>query len=681
MSAAIKSVAAAPDENPSCGKGRQPAVIEDLPPWRREQVAFRVEHLREADTGYRSGTQLDRQPGEPRPPYDPETTTLTQRRKSKATELTAITCDPQVSKLLGLRSVGYRTLLRWSTAYRLHGPIGCADARWLRVSPGRISITGTIAEAMQAVHNEEIQHRSRLSMATRYRLVCQYVSELHCSVQVPSYDTVRVAWYENFGPGGARQRYKRSSGATPDNVCAVHVTIGRPGQVIAMDTTVLPVKVLETTFAEPATVNLTLALDVYTRSILAFRLTLVSDRSIDVAMVLRDVMTPRPMRAGWDDDMRWRYPGVPGDLIAEQTGYPVACLPFLAPEIITTDHGSVYKNHHLVNVEHHLGVNILPARVMRPTDKQAVERTFGGIRSLLFELLPGYQGVDVADAGPAPQPHTLMNIDEMENLIATWVIKVWQNRALGEHCPIWDPAARHSPNTLFAAAMAQGGFALQVPPPQLFYQLLPAHLVAIHSTRGVKIRGLWYDGPALNPYRARRSARSGVRKGTWVIRSDPRDRRTVFFQDPGTHHWCELRWSGLAGVTDVPSFSDARTQDLLRQARQQGLRPRSDTELLPLLLQLLARSAPVGAWPEHDSRQRRKAAAREAQQGKAALADLPGPSRPASVKTLSRDAAIRGSIDQERRRRRERAVPQTPASPVSLGEWLAHRNPMAIPAS
>lgn len=39
-----------------------------------------------------------------------------------------------------------------------------------------------------------------------------------------------------------------------------------------------------------------------------------------------------------------------------------------------------------------IGANILPARVLRPTDKQACERAFGGIRSLLFEYLPGYTG-------------------------------------------------------------------------------------------------------------------------------------------------------------------------------------------------------------------------------------------------------------------------------------------------
>ncbi|MGO4618166.1 hypothetical protein AB4305_29335 [Nocardia sp. 2YAB30] len=51
---------------------------------------------------------------------------------------------------------------------------------------------------------------------------------------------------------------------------------------------------------------------------------------------------------------------------------------------------------------------------------------------------------------------------------------------MGEHAPSWDPVGDHSPNTLFAAAMAQGGFAMQIPSPQLYYQLLPAHHVVIY---------------------------------------------------------------------------------------------------------------------------------------------------------------------------------------------------------
>jgi len=125
---------------------------------------------------------------------------------------------------------------------------------------------------------------------------------------------------------------------------------------------------------------------------------------------------------------------------------------------------------------------------MRPTDKQACERAFGTIQSLLFEQLPGFRGVDVADRGADPEGDAVLTLAEIENLVATWIVQVWQNPKFGEYGPCWDPGDDHSPNTLFAAAMAQGGFSLEIPRPELYYELLPAHHVKIHNARGLLVR-------------------------------------------------------------------------------------------------------------------------------------------------------------------------------------------------
>ncbi|MFE9797063.1 hypothetical protein ACFYRL_35690 [Streptomyces goshikiensis] len=60
------------------------------------------------------------------------------------------------------------------------------------------------------------------------------------------------------------------------------------------------------------------------------------------------------------------------------------------------------RNHHLAEVERVLGCQVLPARVLRSTDKAAVERAFGVTRQLLFEHLVGDSGVDVSDRGADP---------------------------------------------------------------------------------------------------------------------------------------------------------------------------------------------------------------------------------------------------------------------------------------
>ena len=667
-------------------RGRQPAGLEDLTGRQRELVASRYAHLIEAETGYRSGSPLHALPGEPRPAYDPAVTTLHQRRLAKVAEMAALGAGS--AAMLGLARISERTLVRWAGQCRRYGIAGCIDGHWLRRSGGRYSVTGQLREAIYAVHAECL-HRSRVSMKTRERLIRQYVRErFGAEVPVPCYETLRTVWLEWFGPGGARQRYARSAAKLP--LTGEHVVIHRPGQVVALDTSPLGVKVREHVFGEPVTASLTLAL-------VAFRLTLVSDTSVDVAMLLRDVMMPLPLREEWGQDMEWPYPGIPASLVASFAGHKVAGLPFFAPETVTTDHGSVYKNHHLVEVQRVIGANIVPARVLRPTDKQAVERAFSGIQSLLLEMLPGWRGIDTADRGADPEADAVLTVAQAEHLIATWAVKVWQNRELGEYAPAWDPGTRHSPNTLFAAAMGQGGFALQIPAPELYYQLLPVHLVKIHGRRGVKIRGLWYDGPALDPYRSVPSPQGGAARGKWKIRREPRDRRHVFFCDPRTRDWHALRWTGLPPEGEVPSFSDLRAGDLLRSARAAGLQPRSDAELLPLLLDLVGGLIPVDAWPTQLSRQQRTAHARETAQADQAAADRPAPAAPAAAaarqdhenagadaavvpmrwRDQARDAAA--AVDAERRRRRERAAGSRPEPAPLMRDALRRGSMLRVP--
>jgi hypothetical protein len=668
---------------------RQPPAWGDLTGYQQELVRLRAAHVLEAETGFRSGDPLQAAPGEPRLSYDPERTAVGQRRRAKVAELKAL--GAQEAALLGLGRVSERTLKRLAASWRRAGMAGLIDGRWLRPSHGRPSISEEVREAVFAVRAETL-HRSKMSMRARCVLVQQYMREsFGPDSYVPCPDTLRAVWSEWFGPGGARQRYARSAAAVETSIA--RVVVHRPGQVVALDTTPLPVKVRESVFGEPVSVHLTLALDVYTHSIVAFRLTLVSDTSVDVAMLLRDVMMPLPLREDWGQEMEWPYPGVPAAVVAQFAGHKVAGLPFFAPETVTTDHGSVYKNHALVEAERILGCNILPARTMRPTDKQAVERVFGAARSLLLEHLPGYCGVDVADRGADPEADATLTIGQMEHLLATWVVKVWQNRRLGEHAPAWGPGEEHSPNTLFAAAMGQGGFAMQIPRPELYYQLLPAHYVKIHGRRGVKIGGLWYDHPALGPYRDQPSGRGGKHKDRWVVHSDRRDRRTVFFQDPAdSSAWHVLRWNGLPPEGEVPAFSDATAADLLREARHRGLAPQSDAQLLPVLLELLGGLVPVKDWPTQLSRSQRTGHARQAAQARAAQADRGGPAQPqpgtpapdtagkvVPLRWPERAREAREAIDSERRRRREAVVTSRPEPPPLLRDALRSQSRWRIP--
>jgi len=184
------------------------------------------------------------------------------------------------------------------------------------------------------------------------------------------------------------------------------------------------------------------------------------------------------------------------------------------------------------------------------------------------------------------------------------------------------------------------------------------------------------------------SARGGKHKGDWVIRSDRRDRRQVFFQDPGRPAtWHALRWNGLPPEGEIPAFSDKTADELLREARAAGLSPKSDDALLPVLLRLLGGAFPVSRWPSQMGKKEKKGLARETAQGDQAARDRngPAPAEAAGEGTVvplrwpGQASRARDAIAAERRRRREQAVPQRPAPPGTLGDRLRATSLLALP--
>ncbi|MFE2729208.1 hypothetical protein [Kitasatospora sp. NPDC059327] len=208
----VGKVVLVPADGPSWHTSvRELMPMTDLTPQKQRLTLLRLAHLNEVETGSLSGDPLLAGPAEPRPQYDPDTTTLTQHRQAKAEELrlTAVE-NPDQAAALGLQRAGYRTLIRWDMNRRRFGPVGLADDRWLREATGH-RISPAVRDALFAVRAKTL-HRSKLSAKDRDRLIHQYVrATFGPDESVPSYTMLRTVWKEWFGSSGARQRYLRSA--------------------------------------------------------------------------------------------------------------------------------------------------------------------------------------------------------------------------------------------------------------------------------------------------------------------------------------------------------------------------------------------------------------------------------------------------------------------------------------
>src|SRR2546430_6668731 len=95
---------------PWAGRGRQPVLMSDLTAHQQELARIRFAHVQEAETGYRSGDPLRAAAGEPRPAYDPQATTLEQRRRAKVGGIEGL--GPDQGRLLGVCGGSGRTVRR-----------------------------------------------------------------------------------------------------------------------------------------------------------------------------------------------------------------------------------------------------------------------------------------------------------------------------------------------------------------------------------------------------------------------------------------------------------------------------------------------------------------------------------------------------------------------------------------
>src|SRR5256886_10445606 len=115
---------------PWAGRGRQQVLMSDLTAHQQELARIRFAHVKEAETGYRSGDPLRAAAGEPRPAYDPQATTLEQRRRAKVAEIEAL--GPDQARLLGFCGGSERTLRRVAAQCPRLGAGRGGQGRWGR---------------------------------------------------------------------------------------------------------------------------------------------------------------------------------------------------------------------------------------------------------------------------------------------------------------------------------------------------------------------------------------------------------------------------------------------------------------------------------------------------------------------------------------------------------------------
>lgn len=556
-------------------------TLDELPESLKAEAEKRIADLNEARTGYRGGDENLALPGEPRPQYDPLVTDLTMRMNTKAAEL----------------GIALSTLYERLSKLEKSGAAAVLDGRSTRKSDPLRHLDERVKEAILAVHRERLS-KPRITNKLLRHEVQAYLTrdEATADLVVPpqrSFDR----YYNILSQGdasGSPTKYQRSRAEGPQGAYGT-LAPDISGDFVLVDESPTNVWTVDPITLEVVQPILVLAMDAYSRSILAARFVTHRPNQVDACSLLRDIVTPKPFHDEWPGEAHWHYVGVPEHIViaaSNSSADKLAHVPAITPTSVVTDNAWIYKSRAFRDAADLLDIDVIYAREFTPTDKASIESTFGTINENFFAAQPGYKGRDVASGADARREAQRF-LEELELDFWEWVVRYWQtrqHRGLHFGCA---PRLGLTPNDVYEESLARVGFMPLPLSRDIYFDLLPRKPLEI-SREGIKFRTLTYDCPRendlLKPFRDQKSPYPQFGH-KWPIRFDDRDLRVVYLQDPKTDEWLCIPWKE-AHLFNQPFGSD--THDFaVDLAKSRGRHPADVEHVIKEMLERRDAHAPM----------------------------------------------------------------------------------------
>ncbi len=490
------------------------------------------------------------------------------------------------------KAISIRTMERQISAYRSHGITGVLDRRAPELrAPRKTRVDPRIIALVEDV----LTGRRRASTTSRSYVIDEVTRLAHNrygdAITVPSRSTFYRLLDENdrgrasFGSAKTRE----SLALQPDRAFS-STFASRPGEQTQIDSTVLDVMVRidESTVTRP---ELTILIDVATRSILSAVLRPKGTKGVDIVIALARALVPYSRRPeGARETRRLISQSWAEDVLIDQDRYERArnAQPYIFPDEITTDRGLNFLSRAFRSACDYLGISYVTANSHTPTDKPHVERTFKSINTLFVQYVKGYVGRSVEHRGKDAviDSDQLLTIQQMQELLEDWIAVHWQNRPHDSLRHPAEPSVVLSPNQMFRAFRERAP-ELHVPLSQNdFIAMLPTMYRTINEY-GVTIDHRHYDSEQLSDYRRRRSP-DKQNNGKWSIRVDPYNFHVVWL-DTGDS-FLPLYWANH--VHESPMLGEV-WRVALAQYRREDFGSRSETdELLRAMRTFAAKGNP-----------------------------------------------------------------------------------------
>jgi transposase InsO family protein len=533
-------------------------VLQDARDWER--------HLVEVETGLAPDAH---QSAEPRPGFDPVTTSVADRDRAKAAEL----------------GVSVRTIQIRRARYAQQGLWGLVDQRAVR----DYDATGRADARLVTAVRELVDAETDTSTGTRSRLIRRVVKRLEAEhgigvVPLPGkttfykvIDAVATGRHTFGSAVTRRQTANRPQGVFTPTFAA------RPGEQVQIDSTPIDVLVLLDN-GMPARADLTIVVDVATRTICAAVLRPVGTKAVDAALLLARMLVPEPMRPGWSQALRMSASVLPHNRLLDIDArmQAAAARPVIVPDTIVIDGGKVFMSETFTRACDRLGISVQRARPHTPTDKPVVEATFSSINTLFCQHVASYVGPNPTRRGT--DATGAWTIPILQELLDEWLLAGWQPRP---HDALRDPLQPRrmlSPNEMYSSLVAAAGYLPLTLTGEDYLELLPVQWRQINAY-GIRIDYRTYDCVELGPLRMQHSGVT-AKRGLWEVHHDPYDVTKVFVRT--ADGWVTAPWTHLPMVS--APFAEFTWRHARALTAQRGGDDTNETEVARVLDDLLTRA-------------------------------------------------------------------------------------------
>ena len=256
---------------------------------------------------------------------------------------------------------------------------------------------------------------------------------------------------------------------------------------------------------------LTLAIDVASRMVAGFYLSLEAPSSASVALAMHQAVMPKsPWLTARGIELDWLVSGL--------------------PDVVHVDNAREFRARALSRGTAEYGIELMHRPVARPHYGGHIERLIGTMMGAVH-MLPGTTFSTVAERGDYdPERHATMTLDELERWLALEIVGPYHNAVhSGLHLP---PSAAWQD----AVSRRRAPFRHPHDEDQFLQDFLPFEERSIRRD-GVHLFGLRYWDDVLSPWAGRLGRRLR-------IKYDPRDLSCVFVEGPDGAHW-PIRYANL----------------------------------------------------------------------------------------------------------------------------------------